>query len=169
MNRSHLAAAITVAFTGAVLLVGVARTKGWRASDITIGSFAASLKPREKTPEEAIYAMLDAARLADPQAYLNCYTGQMKDQLAQTVTESSSAKFSAYLKASNAAVQGVALSPPQAGTDGTVKVRVEFVYRDRNEVQFFYLSKPASEWKIFKVDGAERARTLVPFGTAVTD
>ena len=169
MNRSQLAVVITVAFSGAVLLVGVAKSKGWRTSDISIGSFAAGLKPRAKTPEEAIYTMLDAARSADPQAYLNCYTGQLKDRLGQTVTESSNAKFSAYLKTSNAAVQGVALSPPQPSTDGAVKVRVEFVYRDRNEVQFLYLSKIGSEWKIFRVDGAERAKTLVPFGTAVTD
>jgi hypothetical protein len=43
------------------------------------------------------------------------------------------------------------------------------VYRDRNEVQFVYLSRSSSGWKISRVDGAERIKTLVPFGTAVTD
>jgi hypothetical protein len=169
MNRSKIAGVITALVVGAVLLVGVAKSKGWRASDVSMSALASSLKPREETPEDGIYAMLDAARSADPQAYLDCYSGQMKEQLAQTLKESGTAKFADYLKNSNAAVQGVALSPPQTVTDGLAKVRVEYVYRDRNEVQFVYLSRFGSAWKISKVDGAERIKTLVPFGTAVSD
>jgi hypothetical protein len=169
MNQSKLTGLITAAVVGAAMLVGVATSKGWRVSDVSIGSLARSLKPREKTPEDAIYAMLDAVRLGDPQAYLDSYAGQMKEQLGQTIKESGTAKFTDYLRTSNASVQGVALSPPQPVTDGLVKVRVEYVYRDRNEVQFVYLSKSGSDWKISKVDGAERIKTLVPFGTAVTD
>jgi hypothetical protein len=93
----------------------------------------------------------------------------MKDQLAETLKESGTANFADYLKTSNASVQGVALSPPQTVTAGLAKVRVEYVYRDRNEVQFVYLSRSSSGWKISRVDGAERIKTLVPFGTAVTD
>jgi hypothetical protein len=169
MKRSKLAGVITALVIGAALLIGVAKSKGWRASDVSVSALTSSLKPREKTPEDAIYAMLDAARLADPRAYLDCYTGQMKDQLGQTLKESGTAKFADYLKTSNASVQGVALSPPQTVTDGLAKVRVEYVYKDRNEVQFVYLSKSGSGWKISKVDGAERIKTLVPFGTAVSD
>jgi hypothetical protein len=169
MNQSKLPGVITAGVIVAALLIGVAKSKGWRASDVSLGSLAASLKPREKAPEDAIYAMLDAARLADPQAYLDCYTDQMKDQLAETLKESGTANFADYLKTSNASVQGVALSPPQTVTAGLAKVRVEYVYRDRNEVQFVYLSRSSSGWKISRVDGAERIKTLVPFGTAVTD
>ncbi len=169
MNRSRLTGIITALVIGVALLIGVAKSKGWRASDVSISQLTSRLTPREKTPEDTIYAMLDAARLADPQAYLDCYTGQMKDQLGQTIKESGTAKFTDYLKTSNASVQGVALSPPQTVTDGLAKVRVEYVYRDRNEVQFVYLSRSGSGWKISKVDGAERIKTLVPFGTAVSD
>ena len=162
MNQSKLPGVITAGVIAAALLIGVAKSKGWRASDVSLGSLAASLKPREKAPEDAIYAMLDAARLADPQAYLDCYTDQMKDQLAETLKESGTANFADYLKTSNASVQGVALSPPQTVTAGLAKVRVEYV-------QFVYLSRSSSGWKISRVDGAERIKTLVPFGTAVTD
>jgi hypothetical protein len=169
MKQSKLAGIVTAAVVAMALLVTVAKSKGWRASDVSIGSLARSLKPAEKTPEDGIYAMLDSARLANPEGYLDCYTGKLKDQLAQTYKESGPAKFTDYLKTSNASVQGVALSPPQPVTDGLVKVKVEYVYRDRNEVQFLYLAKSGSTWKISRVDGAERVKTLVPFGTPVSD
>lgn len=169
MNKRKLASVITAGVIGLALLGTIAKNRGWRVSDLSVVSLTGRFKPRERMPEDAIYAMLDAARMADPQAYLNCYTGQLQDQLRQTVTESSPAKFGSYLKSTSAAVQGVALSPPQPAADGAVKVRVEYVYRDRNEVQFVYLTKSGSGWKISKVDGEERVKTLVSFGTAVTD
>ncbi len=46
---------------------------------------------------------------------------------------------------------------------------MEYVYKDRNEVQFVYLQKEGANWKIYRVDGAERIKTLVPYGSAVTD
>jgi hypothetical protein len=46
-------------------------------------------------------------------------------------------------------------------------VRVEYVYQDRNEAQTMYLEKASSGWKITRVDGAERVKTLVPYGTPV--
>jgi hypothetical protein len=169
MNISTVSASVTAVVIATALLGTVAKSKGWRFSDLSPQSFARSLKPVEKTPEDAIFTMLDAARLADPQAFLDCYSGQLKDQLSQTEKESGEAKFATYLKTSNVAVQGVVVSTPQPEADGFVKVRVEYVYRDRNEVQFVYLSKVGSAWKISKVDGSERVKTLVPFGTAVSD
>jgi hypothetical protein len=46
---------------------------------------------------------------------------------------------------------------------------VEYVYRDRNEVQFVYMKKEPPTWRIYQVDGAERIKTLVPYGSPVTD
>ena len=61
----------------------------------------------------------------------------------------------------------MALQEPQALTDREVKVRVEYVYQDRNEVQQMYLEKSGNNWKITRVDSAERIKTLVPYGTPV--
>ena len=63
--------------------------------------------------------------------------------------------------------KGIAISEPQPVTDREVKVRVEYVYQDRNEAQTMYLEKDAGSWKISRVDGAERVKTLVPYGTPV--
>ena len=54
-------------------------------------------------------------------------------------------------------------------TDTEAQVRVEYVYSRRNEVQNVYLRKEASRWRILRVAGSEQVKTLVPYGTAVTE
>jgi hypothetical protein len=158
------AAALTITF-GLV----VAKNKGWTLAAADLSAITRSLQPRAATPEDAIYGMLDAARAGNVKAYLACYSGHMNDQLRQSVAESLPGDFEKYLKTSNAAIQGVALSPPETVAGTQVKVRVEYVYRDRNEVQFIYLRNESSTWKIYQVDRAERVKTLVPYGSLVTD
>jgi hypothetical protein len=117
------------------------------------------------TPQDAIYAMLDAARAGDTNKYLSSYTGEMAESLRRARDES--ADFAKYLRDSNAGLKGVALTEPESQPDGQVKERVEYVYQDRNEVQFFYLEKVPGGWKISRVDSTERGKTLIPYGTPV--
>jgi hypothetical protein len=116
-------------------------------------------------PQDAIYAMLDAARAGDVKKYLASYTGEMEQSLERARSES--ADFAKYLRDSNAALKGIAVTEPETLSDREVKARVEYVYQDRNEVQYFYLQKLRDGWKISRVDSAERVKTLVPYGTPV--
>ena len=52
-------------------------------------------------------------------------------------------------------------------SNGVAKVRVEYVYQDRNEAQMMFLEKTQGGWRIARVDGSERVKTLVPYGTPV--
>jgi hypothetical protein len=145
--------------------VAAGRRYGWRMPDLRPAAVAA---PRaEPVPQDAVYAMLDAARRGDVKGYLACYAGQMSASLARSVAETGEARFAAYLKESNAAIKGVALAEPGALNDREVKLRVEYIYQDRNEAQWMYLEKTPAGWKIARVDGAERVKTLVPYGTPV--
>ena len=72
-----------------------------------------------------------------------------------------------YLKSTASPVKGIAITEPQVLTDREVKVRVEYVYQDRNEIQFFYMEKQGKDWKIARLDATERIKTLVPYGTPV--
>ena len=119
------------------------------------------------TPQDAIYSMLDAAREGDVRKYVSCYTGQMLASLEQAVAEKSEREFSRYLKESNAPIKGIAITEPQTLTDREVKVRVEYIYQDRNEAQTMYVEKQGSAWKIARVDSTERIKTLIPYGTPV--
>jgi hypothetical protein len=170
MSKERRTAFVTVLALLAAFGVVLGQKRGWRLSNVSERISQISLKPQpapEPTPQDAIYGMLDAGRSGDVKAYVGYYSGAMSTALQQSIAESSDAKFAQYLKDSNAAVKGVAISEPQQLSDTQVKVRVEYVYQDRNEAQTMYLEKQGSVWKIVQVDGAERVKTLVPYGTPV--
>ena len=154
MKRSHIA---TVAVLLAVLSVSLIRRTGWRVPEPSAG----------KDPQDTIYSVLNAARAGDARAYLANYTGPAEAALRETLAESSESGFVKYLKDSSSSLKGVAVSEPQTITDVEARVRVEYVYQDRNEVQMMYLEKGPRGWKIFRMDGDERVETLVPYGTPV--
>ena len=117
--------------------------------------------------QDVIYTMLGASRAGDVRAYLATYAGQMRSSLEQSVHETGEERFSRYLKESSSAVKGIAVSEPQPLSEREVKVRVEYVYQDRNEAQTMILEKDGADWKITRVDGSERLKTLIPYGTPV--
>jgi hypothetical protein len=154
-RKTHIA---TIA--ALILAIGVAlgQKQGWR--------WGGSSQDSPPTPQDAIYAMLDAARAGNVAAYLASYTGTMQASLQQSVRESTEAGFAKYLRDSNSAIKGVAISDPQT-VDDTTSVRVEYVYEERNEAQTVHLETVNGVWKIARVEGAERIKTLVPYGTPV--
>lgn len=168
MTQERKTQIVTVVVLAAALGVVLAQKSGWKIASVKVADMVQPAAPKaEPSPQDAIYAMLDAARAGDVKAYLANYTGEMDTALKQSLAETTEAGFSKYLKDSNAAVKGVAISESQSLTDREVKVRVEYVYQDRNEAQMMYLQKGAGGWKIARVDGAERVKTLVPYGTPV--
>lgn len=153
MSRQTIARIVTILVLVAALGVVVARKIDFRA---------AAQPPR---PQDAVYAMLEAARNGDVPKYLASYTGSMAESLERARSESSD--FSKYLRDMNASLKGVAVMEPQTQPDGQVQLRVEYVYDDRNESQFFYLVKTSGGWKISRIETAERVKTLIPYGTPV--
>ena len=123
--------------------------------------------PVPEGPQDVVYAMLNAARAGDVKSYLATYTGPMEAGLRQTVSETSAASFAQYLKTTAASIKGVATSDPENISDQEAKLRVEFIYQDRNEAQTMYLEKRSGAWKIARADAGERVPTLIPYGTPV--
>jgi hypothetical protein len=157
----------TISFIVALLVLVILRANAWRRPLPAWVTRSFSSAPA--TPEDAVYGMLDAARAGDTKTYLESFSGAMREQLLQVVKESSEASFAAYLKSQNSAFQGVAVSVTDRPSDTEAQLRVEYVYSNRNEVQSVYLRKEASRWRIIKVAGSEQVKTLVPYGTAVTE
>lgn len=162
MKNTWKAQVITVAVLLAALGVGLARKTGWRLPDLRSFRITAG-----HDPQDAIFAMLDAARAGDVRRYLAGYTGQMEAALRQSLAETTEPAFAKYLRDSNAAIKGIAVSDPQKITDLETKVRVEYIYQDRNEAQMMYLQKGPNGWKISRADSDERVKTLIPYGTPV--
>ena len=168
MTKDTRAKIVTAAVLAAALGLVLAQRSGWSPSEMKLPEVAtARSEPQEPQPQDTIYKMLDAARDGDINAYLGCYTGQMDASLRQSLAESTPDAFAKYLRESNAAIKGIAITEPQTLNAQEVKVRVEYVYQDRNEAQFMYLERQPDGWKIARVDGAERVKTLVPYGTPV--
>ena len=158
-RKQRRAQILTISLLAAIIAVAIVRNTGLRASIAQISLRA------EATPQDTIYAMLDAARAGDVKKYCAAYTGQMEQSLKLAISESPD--FSKYLKESNAAIKGIAVQEPQALSDREVKARVEYVYQDRNEAQIMYLERTPGGWRIARVDAAERVKTLIPYGTPV--
>ncbi|MEZ5400970.1 MAG: hypothetical protein R2729_14970 [Bryobacteraceae bacterium] len=168
MTKERKAQVLTVALMAGAALFVVARQGGWTPSAATVAEMVPAAQPKaDPTPQDAIYAMLDAAREGDVSSYLSHYTGQMETSLQQAIAEQGETAFGRYLKETNSPIKGIAINEPQTLTDREVKARVEYVYQDRNEIQFFYLEKQGKEWKIARLDTAERIKTLIPYGTPV--
>ena len=156
--KSRLAARIvTIAVLVGAIGVVVARKSDFRLSRLT--------QRQESTPQDAIYAMLDAARAGNVAKYLAYYSGDVAQALERARADSPD--FAQYLRDSNAQLKGIAIMEPQQQPDGQMQLRVEYVYQDRNEAQFFYLAKAFGGWKITRVENSERVKTLLPYGTPV--
>lgn len=157
----------TLSFTVALLGLVILRNNAWR---LTLPAWVAqNFSSVPVAPEDAVYGMLDAARSGDTKTYLASFSGAMHDQLVQVVKESSEAGFAAYLKSQNTGFQGVAVSVTDRPSDTEAQLRVEYVYSNRNEVQTVYLRKESSRWRIVKVAASEQIKTLIPYGSAVTE
>ena len=157
MKKDSKARIVTVAVVLTLLAALAARKMGWRLPEAKAS----------QDPQDTIYAMIDAARTGNVKAYLAEFTGQMEASLRQSLAETTESSFAKYLIDSNSAIQGVAVSDPQKITDQEAKVRVEYVFQDRNEAQTMYLEKSANGWKIARADSDERVKTLIPYGTPV--
>jgi hypothetical protein len=168
MKKERKAQVVTVAVLAAALGVALLAKAGWRLPDLR--SSMRIFQPGTQSspePQDAIYAMFGAARAGDVKTYFASYTGQMEASLRQELSETTESAFAKYLQDSNATIKGVAVSDPQKMTDSEAKVRVEYVYQDRNEAQTMYLEKGPNGWKISRVDSDERVKTLIPYGTPV--
>jgi hypothetical protein len=167
MTRERKAQVATVAILlGALALVAMKRG-GWQANAASLSKPVTSRGPAGATPQDTVYRMMDAARDGDVRTYLGCYTGQMESTLRQIVAEKGEAALATYIRNFNASVKGVAIQEPQSTAEREVRLRVEFVYRDRNEAQIYYLEQGGANWRIARQENAEGVKTLVPYGTTV--
>jgi hypothetical protein len=159
MSKARRAQIVTILTLAIALGAAVVRRMPLRASFGAIG--AAS----DRTPQEVVYAMLDAARNGDVVKYLASHTGEIEQSLERARSES--ADFAQYLRTANMSIVGIAVNEPEVLSENEMQVRVEYVFRDRNEIQVLHLSKTPAGWKISRVDAAEHIETKTPYGVPI--
>jgi hypothetical protein len=160
---------LTVVVLLGVLVLALLRANQWRLPSPWSDWRAFIPKRLASNPEDGIYAMLDAARAGNTTAYLDCFAGPLREQLAATAKEDSESKFRTYLLGQNSGVQGVALMVTDRPSADQARVRLEYVYTDHNEVQNLDLKKEGTRWRIISMDGAQPLKPPIPYGTKATD
>jgi len=158
--RKHLPAIITIfVISGAlVFLTQRERLSSWQLQKRAVA-----------TPEDVVWRMSDATREGSVQAYLDCFSGPLKQNLQKTADDMGESHFSRYLKELSEEVTGIAVSDLKQANEETASLKVEFVFRGRNETQIHSFKLLAGGWKITEVDGAEQIKTLIPYGTDVRE
>jgi hypothetical protein len=111
--------------------------------------------------------MVDAARTGEVDAYLGVFTGGLEASLRRAVAERTVAAFAAYLRDSSASVKGVAVYDAQWESAEKARVRMDYIYQDRNEKQLIELAKVSNKWKITQFSAGESVKALIPYGTAM--
>jgi len=168
MNLLKRPAVLTGLFILILLSLIFLRTHGWRVPE-GVSVLLSHVRPRAANPEDTVYGMLDAARAGDTAVYLDTFSGPLQQQIQQAIRESGRTQFATYLTAQSSSFQSVALSVDDQPSDVEARLRLEYVYANRNEVQTFHLKKSGGRWKIVGISGTDQIKTLIPYGTAVTD
>ncbi len=121
------------------------------------------------SPEDVIWRMSDAAREGNVQAYLDCFSGALRQNLNKTATEMGQAQFSQYLKKLNDEMTGIAVSDLEQANEQSATLKVEFVFRGKNEAQKHHFKLADGKWTIDAVDDAQRLKVLIPYGAPATN
>lgn len=166
MTWERKAQVATWAVLAGVLSLVAATRIGWQGV-APISNWVAGTRKPTASPQDTIYRMMDAARDGDVRRYLGCFTGQMESTLRQIVAEKGDASLADYIRSFNASVKGVAIQELPFVTEREVRLSVEFVYRDRNEMQLYFLQQSSAGWRITRQENAEGVKTVVPYGTPV--
>ena len=151
MSRDRIARILAAILLLGVLALGVARN---------------SAGPLPDDPQSTVYSMLAAARAGDVERYLGYFTAPALDQLRQTVRENGTAAFSAYLRKSNASIEGVAIADPELAGE-LAQLRVECIYQDHNSTQQLNLTKSGGRWQIANADTEALTQMPVRYGTSM--
>jgi hypothetical protein len=132
---------------------------------------AAAIRSRDavaESPDRCLDRMYEAMKSGDVAAYLDCFTGELRERLDRDADEQSTPAFANYLRELASPIKGRALRSDQTQQLDSDHVRlvVDRVYDGRPwELQAYRLRPDAGRWKIYEIEPAELHEPPVPYGT----
>lgn len=120
------------------------------------------------TPDGAVWAFFAAQKSGDVGRYLRTLGGEALKVAEQSVRDAGRAKFAEYLKRSDGELKGIAVRGKQNRAPDSVLVLVDLTFGDGQEAQRFLVERRGANWKITRIEGEQRRRSLIPYGTPVT-
>lgn len=135
-------------------------------------TFSGRDEPSGKTPpeppSERVSALIEACRSGDVEAYLDCFTGDLRGHLESKAASASPTAFAASLREQVAGLQSVVtLDAKSLGTDRRQLV-VDRVFVGFNERQRVTLRRVGARWKIEALGELRRYAPEIPYGTPAT-
>jgi hypothetical protein len=122
--------------------------------------------PRMRTPEECLDLMFQAMKAGDVPAYLDCFSGELREQLDANVRQQGVNAFSRYLMDTVAPIKGRAVFGAEYASPVRVRLKVDRVYEARPwECQGYWLERRLDVWRIYAIDMVELHDASVPYGT----
>lgn len=143
--------------------------KAWAAALAALVSLA-GCGEGGRSGAEAVDCIRDMTRYAREGRvgdYLNCFDAPLRAKLEGVRDKGGPGEFAASLRRRAEPVRGVAFSDETRLDESTVRVKVEWVFTDRNEIQSFMLRKGEWGWKIADMTEAQYKKPLIPYGTKV--
>ena len=123
----------------------------------------------ESSPAGVVRAMSLFSRDGRVNDYLDCFTGELRAKLEQTRDQAKPGEFADALRRRSAPVRGLAVSDQTQLDAETMRLKIEWVFDDRNEIQTFTLRKVQGAWKIADMTDAQYRKPDVSYGTKVDD
>lgn len=135
---------------------------------MSVGIACRRQAPRAKaSPAACVRSMSDFSREGRVERYLDCFTGRLRSELEQEYKQMKPEAFAELLQRRSRGVRGVAISDEERPDANTARLRVEWVFEDRNEIQGFTLKKRGDAWKIAAITDARFEKPEIPYGTEV--
>ncbi len=129
------------------------------------GCGAAPAPAGAASPGDCVREMAGHGREGRIEAYLDCFAGPLREELAQARAASGDAAFAALLRGRAAPVRGIAIYEEEARDANSARLRVEWVFDDRNEIQSFTLRQEGGRWKVVQMQEADYTKPEIAYGT----
>jgi hypothetical protein len=140
-------------------IIGCGGEGPWITGDAQINSAAI----------DCIRNMSRYSREGRVEEYLNCFEPELRTRLERARDEMKRNKFADSLRRRAAPVRGIAFSDEIRLDEETIRIKVEWVFEDRNEIQHFMLKKAGDVWKIVDMTEARYKKPIIPYGTKVNE
>jgi hypothetical protein len=114
--------------------------------------------------EARIHGLLASAARGDVSAYLDAFTGPLRDRLAREVEERGRDVFAADLATASRARKSHAVFAAEPLGPDAASVAVEAVYLDRNERQTYHVEKSGAVWLVSGVESLKSRPPSSRFG-----
>ncbi len=103
--------------------------------------------------------LLSSAREGNVDAYLDAFSGPLRERLEREANDRGRTAFSASLRQASQARKSHALFSPEPAGPNAYLVTMESVYPDRNERQTYRIEREGDAWRVTAID---TLRTEIP-------